>query len=90
MASTAISLLTRPKDKLSVLADRLLASQEFKGLTKQIAAGNAETPIQRDRLQKLIARSDVYKKWFDALSPKEQQAILRIGLVNWLSGTENN
>lgn len=90
VASTAISLLTRPKDKLSVLADRLLASQEFKGLTKQIAAGNAETPIQRDRLQKLIARSDVYKKWFDALSPKEQQAILRIGLVNWLSGTEND
>lgn len=89
VASTAISLLNRPKDKMSILADRLLASQEFKGLTKQIAAGNAESPIQRDRLQKLIARSDVYKKWFDALSPKEQQAILRVGLVNWLSGTEN-
>lgn len=85
VASTAISLLTRPKDKMSVLADRLLSSQEFRGLTKQIASGQAEAPAQRERLQKLLARSDVFKKWFDALSPKEQQAIARQGFIDWLS-----
>ncbi|WP_368766718.1 hypothetical protein [Enterobacter hormaechei] len=89
VASTAISLLTRPKDKLSVLADRLLSSQEFRGLTKQIASGQAESAAQRERLQKLLAKSDAFKKWLDALSPKEQQAIARQGFIDWLSGTED-
>ncbi|HHI2551355.1 TPA: hypothetical protein ACP41M_001071 [Klebsiella aerogenes] len=86
VASTAISLLSRPKDKLTVLADKLLASQEFKGLTKRIAAGGAETEAQRSQLEKLIAKSETFQKWKDALSPQAQQAIMRVGLINWLSG----
>lgn len=88
VASTAISLLSRPKDKMSILADKLLASQEFKSMTKQVAAGNAENNASRERLQKLLARSDVYQKWFKALSPEAQKTIARVGLIDWLSGTE--
>lgn len=88
VASTAISLLSRPKDKMSVLADRLLASQEFKGMTRQVAAGGAENSASRERLQKLLARSDVYKKWIKAINPKAQQAIMRVGFIDWLSNSE--
>lgn len=88
VTSTAISLLSRPKDKLTVLADKLLASQEFKGLTKRMASGGADTAAQRDRLNTLISRSEVYQKWKAALSLKEQQAITRAGIVNWLLGDE--
>lgn len=90
VASTAIALLSRPKEARSVMADRLLASNDFKSMTRQVAAGKAETGEQRDRLQKLLQRTDVYKKWHNTLSGKEQQTIARIGLINWLTGTDDN
>lgn len=89
VTSTAISLLSRPKDKITVLADRLLASNEFKSFVKQIAGGNANTAAQRERLEKLIAKSETYQKWERALSPEVQQTIARVGLVNWLSGSSD-
>ncbi len=75
---------------MTVLADRLLASQEFKSLTQQIASGNAETAAKRARLEKLIARSEIFDKWYKALTIEQQKQIGRAGFINWLSGTSED
>lgn len=89
VASTAIALLTRPKEARSVLADRLLASNDFKSMTRQVAAGKGETGAQRERLERLLQKSEVFQKWKGALSGKEQQAVARQGFINWLTDTND-
>lgn len=88
VTSTAIGLLGRAKDKRSVLADRLLSSNQFKSFTKQIAGSGANTAAQKARLDKLMQRSELYQKWFATLSRKEQQAIARVGITDWLGGED--
>lgn len=86
--STALPLLGRAKDARTVAADKLLASRDFRETTKQIAAGKAETPEQRQRLEALLERSEGFKKWKKTLTGNELQALTRQGFINWLTDQE--
>ncbi|MCW4985706.1 MULTISPECIES: hypothetical protein [Enterobacter] len=86
--STALPLLGRAKDARTVATDKLLVSRDFRETTKQIAAGKAETPEQRQRLEALLERSDAFKQWKKTLSGNELQALTRQGFINWLTGEE--
>lgn len=87
--STALPLLGRAKDARTVAADKLLASRDIREVTKQIAAGKAETPEQRQRLEALLEKSEAFKEWKAVLSRPELDALMRQGFINWLTGVED-
>ena len=87
-ASTALSLLGRAKDARTVAADKMLSSRDFREVTKQVAAGKAETPEQRQRLETLLAKSEAFKEWQHVLSGNELAALKRQGFIHWMTNEE--
>lgn len=83
--SAALALLNRGKSARTEAADKLLSSRDFSQVTRQIAAGRAETPEQRRQLEDLLAKSDAYKRWVKVLTRSELQTLERQGFINWLT-----
>ncbi|KXJ01717.1 lytic transglycosylase [Serratia marcescens] len=73
----------------SVAADRLLASPEFRSVVKQ--AKGAKLPekgqqVINRKMEARIANSPAWKSFFRTLTREEKQAIVRVGIIGWLSG----
>jgi len=84
LVRNAVDLVIRKADKPTKIADDLLTSPAFRQTIEKASKG------QRDKAQKLISSSPVYKKWLGTLSKKDAARVASIGFIEWLTENTTN
>lgn len=79
-ASVVGGLLTAPKTSAVQAADKMLASQTFRAMTKASAS-----PAARAAAERQLVRSSVYRDWYRQLSADNARAVSQKGLLGWLT-----
>lgn len=87
--SVIVSTISRNKTARTVAADRLISSHEFRNAARLMAgADSARLAGARKAAEQALQRSQRYQRWAATLQPRERQAIAKVGLLNWLNGTD--
>lgn len=88
--SVIASTLGKNKTARTVAADQLIASHHFRNAAKLMAGSDGvKAATARANVEKVLMRSNQYKKWAATLDASEKQAIAKVGLIAWLQGTPN-
>jgi len=82
------SLLSGGKDPVRESADKLLSSAEFKNAIKAYGDKSVKSELKRKAADRALERSEKYQRWLELLPEDDKRAIMRSGLVTWLSGTD--
>lgn len=86
--SVIASTLGKNKTARTVAADKLIASHHFRNAAKLMAGNDSiKSATARANVEKVLMRSNQYRKWAATLEPSERQAIAKVGLISWLQGT---
>ncbi|WP_146000653.1 hypothetical protein [Chimaeribacter coloradensis] len=90
-ASVIASTISRAKTARTVAADKLIASREFRNAARLMAgADSIRLANAKQAAERALVRSQQYQRWAATLTTREQQAIAKVGLINWLNGTDSN
>ncbi|MBS3894734.1 lytic transglycosylase domain-containing protein [Serratia marcescens] len=71
-------------------ADKLIASSDFKNLTKRIASGNLESEASKKAANISIAKTPQYQRWVKTLSQQEKSELSRLGIVGWITAERSD
>lgn len=73
------------KDPVIVAADKLLASDQFKAATRNFAKIDQKSIAARERFEKALTSSRMYKQWYELLPSEQKQQIAKAGFMAWLN-----
>ncbi|MCP4882030.1 MAG: hypothetical protein GY905_15975 [Gammaproteobacteria bacterium] len=83
------AMMGRTKDPLAVSADKLISSSEFKRLAVQLARDNFNATRASEAAERALRQSDKYKRWLDKLPDENKRAVLKGGLISYLTTTND-
>lgn len=89
-AGVIFNLLSAGKTSRMSAADELIASTEFKNLTKRIASGNAESANARRGAESSISKTRQFRNWVSSLPDEDKNTLARVGLITFLSGGDDH
>lgn len=82
------ALSKRKNDPIAKSADALLASHEFKNSVKAYADKSVKAKTKQAAADRALQRSEKYQKWLDRLPEEDKRQVMRVGLMTYLSGEQ--
>lgn len=83
-AHAIISTLSAPKVNRTVAADELMASPQFRDMTKKMF----EPGKARQAAEQALENSKIYKNWLITVTPEERSRLIRQGIVGVLTAPD--